>query len=90
MDRVQTVSDEQGRETTDTRFLTQALQRRIEADPVAGLGDLLDLDKYAGMELMRQGWTGMDGFGTLMKSRRWWHGERSAIVANEALWRRQA
>ncbi|MCX7146573.1 MAG: hypothetical protein NT042_10310, partial [Sulfuritalea sp.] len=68
LDRVQTVTDEQGRETTDTSLLTRELQHRIEADPVAGLGDLLDIDKYAGMGLIRSGWTGMNDFDSLLQT----------------------
>jgi Ca2+-binding RTX toxin-like protein len=67
LDLVQTTVDGDGNETTDTAFLDRELQRRIEADPVAGLGDLLDINKYAGMGLLRSGWALMENFDSLLR-----------------------
>jgi Ca2+-binding RTX toxin-like protein len=68
LELVQTTIDQTGKETTDTSFMDRELQRRIAADPVAGLGDLLDLSTYAGLDLMRRGWTLMENFDSLVRT----------------------
>ncbi len=83
LELVQTTVDGNGDETTDTAFLDRELQRRIDADPVAGLGDLLDLNKYAGMGLLRSGWSARLREG---ESRRWRDGDESLSVASNGDW----
>ena len=68
LELVQTTVDADGNETTDTGLLDRELQRRIEADAAAGLGDLLDLNKYAGMGLLRSGWALMENFDSLVRT----------------------
>ncbi len=87
LELVQTTVDGEGNETTDTAFLDRELQRRIAADPVAGLGDLLDLNKYAGMGLLRSGWKVRS---REAESRRWRHGDESLSVASNENWARVA
>ncbi len=68
LELVQTTVDGDGNETTDTGLLERELQRRIEADAAAGLGDPLDLNKYAGMGLLRSGWALMKSFDSLVRT----------------------
>ncbi len=67
LDLVELVIDEQGIRLNATALNTE-IARRIEADPVHGLSDLLDLDRYAADLLTGSNWDGLAGFDSLIQS----------------------
>lgn len=52
----------------DIAPLNQALADQFASDPVNALGDLLDLDRYAGRQLAGTNWTGLTTFDHLLDS----------------------
>jgi Ca2+-binding RTX toxin-like protein len=52
----------------DATALNTELIRRIQTDPVNGLGDLLDLNKYAGPSLKNTNYAGLDNLADLIES----------------------
>ena len=66
LDLVELRIDEQGIRL-DATALNAEIARRLAADPIHGLSDLLDLDRYAADLLIGSNWDGMAGFDSLIK-----------------------
>lgn len=67
LDQINLVFDESGLHF-DASALNQSIQTKLATDPENALGDLLDLDRYAGNILSGTNWDGMSGFDGLIES----------------------
>lgn len=67
LDQLNLVIDENG-VSLDASAMNQALSDKFASYPEAALGDVLDLDRYAGRQLMGTNWSGLATFDQMLES----------------------